>query len=227
MTRVTLSGHELQGFDRGLPAASVRLLLPEPESGIVMPFWNGNEFLLDDGSRPTIRTLTPVRFDEQNLELDLDVVKHDAGPLSTWADHVAVGDAVAVSGTGRGYEVDPDARCFLIAGDESALPAIGVLMRELSPEAELSVLIEVRSDAARLELPRRAGSAVQWLVANQQAPPGDGLVVAVEVLELAEDVRIWAAGEAAAMQRIRRNLFEERTIPRGNAVVRGYWKLAR
>ncbi|MFV1991259.1 MAG: siderophore-interacting protein, partial [Acidimicrobiales bacterium] len=37
MTRVTLGGHELEGFDRGLPAASVRLLLPEPESGLVVP----------------------------------------------------------------------------------------------------------------------------------------------------------------------------------------------
>jgi len=38
-----------------------------------MPSWNGNEFLLADGRRPTIRTFTPRRVDPEALELDLDV----------------------------------------------------------------------------------------------------------------------------------------------------------
>jgi NADPH-dependent ferric siderophore reductase len=38
---------------------------------------------------------------------------------------------------------------------------------------------------------------------------------------------VWAAGEAAAMQRIRRHLFDEREVPRAQATVRGYWKHGR
>jgi NADPH-dependent ferric siderophore reductase len=38
---------------------------------------------------------------------------------------------------------------------------------------------------------------------------------------------VWAAGEAAAMQRIRRHLFEHLGVPRSHAVVRGYWKRER
>jgi NADPH-dependent ferric siderophore reductase len=38
---------------------------------------------------------------------------------------------------------------------------------------------------------------------------------------------VWAAGEAAAMQRLRRHLFDERGVPRSAAVVRGYWKRGR
>jgi NADPH-dependent ferric siderophore reductase len=34
-------------------------------------------------------------------------------------------------------------------------------------------------------------------------------------------------GEAAAMQRIRRHLFEDRGLPRSQASVRGYWKHGR
>ena len=41
-----------------------------------MPAWNGNEFLLPDGSRPAIRTLTPLRIDTDGLELDVEVVLH-------------------------------------------------------------------------------------------------------------------------------------------------------
>jgi len=38
---------------------------------------------------------------------------------------------------------------------------------------------------------------------------------------------VWVAGEAAAVQRIRRALFEERGVPRSRATVRGYWKHGR
>src|SRR3954468_11783153 len=74
LVRITLAGAELEGFDLGLPAASVRLLVPPvgstPPDAIPLPEWNGNEFLAADGSRPAIRTLTPVRFDPDALELD-------------------------------------------------------------------------------------------------------------------------------------------------------------
>jgi NADPH-dependent ferric siderophore reductase len=227
LTSVQLSGPDLEGFDRGLPAASVRLLVAELHRDVVIPTWNGNEFLLADGSRPTIRTLTPVRFDEDALQLEVQVVRHGNGPLSDWVAHVRIGDVVAVSGTGRGYEVDAEPRHLLVAGDESALPAITVLMRELRPDLEMTVLVEVRSAAARIEVPERPGSTVQWLPAHADATPSDALVAAVVATELSEDVRLWVAGEAAAMQRIRRNLFEERGLPRSSGVVRGYWKVAR
>ncbi|MEZ5383495.1 MAG: SIP domain-containing protein [Microthrixaceae bacterium] len=58
------------------------------------------------------------------------------------------------------------------------------------------------------------------------APPGEALC---EEIERLEDVpgTAWVAGEAAAMQRIRRHLFEERGHSRSQATVRGYWKLGR
>ncbi|HJR24207.1 MAG TPA: SIP domain-containing protein, partial [Acidimicrobiales bacterium] len=59
------------------------------------------------------------------------------------------------------------------------------------------------------------------------AAAGDALVAGVEALELDRAVRVWAAGEAAAVQRIRRHLFEQRGLTRSQAVVRGYWKHGR
>ena len=62
------------------PAASVRLLLPPPGStDLVMPAWNGNEFLFPDGTRPAIRTLTPLRLDPETHTLDLEIVVHQGG----------------------------------------------------------------------------------------------------------------------------------------------------
>jgi len=55
----------------------------------------------------------------------------------------------------------------------------------------------------------------------------DTLVDAVRNEDLDADVRVWAAGEAAAVQRIRRYLFQDRGLARTQAVVRGYWKHGR
>ena len=155
------------------------------------------------------------------------MVLHGHGPLSTWAEAAKPGDRAAVSGTGRGYAIDAEARSFLLAGDESALPAIGMLLEALPAEATVQVLIELRHLAARFELPAHPGATVQWYPIETGSRPGDSLVAAVRGAQLDTDVRVWAAGEAAAVQRIRRHLFDERGMPRSRAVVRGYWKHGR
>jgi NADPH-dependent ferric siderophore reductase len=225
LRRITLTGPELAGLDPGLPAASVRLLLPDRVTGaVVTPVWNGNEFLADDGSRPSIRTLTPLRLDPTEPALHVEVVDHGSGPLSDWSTIAAVGDEVAVSGTGRGYTVDAETSSFLLAGDEAALPAISTLLEALPPAAAVQVVVEVGQPGARVELPAHPGARVTWHDLPSGAASGDALVEAVSAATLAEGARVWAAGEAAAMQRLRRHLFEERGLPRAQAVVRGYWK---
>src|SRR5207249_7958045 len=75
LLRVTLAGADLAGLTVDHPAASVRWLIPAPGAeDLVIPSWNGNEFLLTGGRRPTIRTLTPRRVDTESLELDVEVV---------------------------------------------------------------------------------------------------------------------------------------------------------
>ena len=68
---------------------------------------------------------------------------------------------------------------------------------------------------------------VTWYDLPAGAPPGDALVAAIEAAELVPGERVWAAGEAAAVQRIRKHLFGPRAIPRAHAHVRGYWKHGR
>lgn len=228
MVRVTIGGPELDGLDPGLPAASVRVLLPPP--GVVqleLPSWNGNEFLFADGARPPIRTLTPRQVDADALELTVDVVVHDDSPLSVWATTSAAGSPLAVSGTGRGYTIDHDARHYVLAGDESAIPAISQLLEALPRAAGVDVIVELAHPDARLELPMHPGASVQWVDLPGGAGPGDALVPVVISAEVGRHTRVWAAGEAAAMQRIRKHLFEERGLGRSSGVVRGYWKRGR
>lgn len=203
MLRLTFEGVGLRELVVPDPAASVRLLVPSPAAGddLELPEWNGNEFLLADGSRPALRTFTPLRVDNDAGRLDLEIVRHAGGAVSGWAERARPGAEAAISGPGRGYEIDVTATRFILLGDETAVPAIGQLVTVLSATATVEVHI---------------------------AAAGADLVAAARSLGPLDDTtRVWAAGEAAAMQAIRRHLFEALGVPRSHATVRGYWKPAR
>ena len=226
MARVTLAGPELDGFVVDQPAASVRLLLPTSE-GLVIPTWTGNEFLLPGGARPTLRTLTPRRVDHGGRQLDVDIVLHGRGAASEWAESAVPGARVAVSGPGRGYPVDEEAPGFFLAGDETAIPGIGQLLEVLPPDRPVEVHVEVAEPDGRVELPEHPRATVTWHDLPPGTPPGSALVAAVCSVDLAPEARVWVAGEAAAVQRIRKHLFGDGGLPRRQATIRGYWKHGR
>ena len=130
MVRVTLAGAELAGLDIGLPAASIRILLPRSPSGeVVLPVWNGNEFLDEDGTRPVIRTLTPLGFDGQIARAR----RGDRAPRrrpTRRRGAAGLGPATAPPSRGQDAATRSTTRLhsFLLAGDESALPAIAMLL---------------------------------------------------------------------------------------------------
>jgi NADPH-dependent ferric siderophore reductase len=228
LLRVTFAGPELDGLAIEQPAASVRLLLPSADqSDLVRPSWNGNEFLLPDGRRPVIRTFTPRRFDPAALELDLEIVVHGGGAASAWAETAQPGAPAAISGPGRGYTVDPDAEGFLLAGDETAIPAMSQLLETIPAEQPVQVYVEIADPAARLPLPDHPRATVRWCELTGGAAAGDAMFAAIREADLSDGSRVWVAGEAAAVQRIRRHLFEDRRFPRARAAVRGYWKHGR
>lgn len=228
LVRATFAGAELEGLAVDEPAASVRLLLPSAPGGpLLLPTWNGNEFRHADGTRPLLRTYTPRRWDPVQRELDIDIVLHPSGAAATWAAEAAPGAPAAISGPGRGYVIDETATSMLLAGDETALPAIAQLLEVIPPSTSVTVLAEIAHPDARLELPPRAATEVRWL----DLPPGDehgaALVDGVRSSAIAPETVIWAAGEAAAVQAIRRHLFEDLGLSRRQATVRGYWKRGR
>jgi len=228
LRRVTLAGPELVGFPVPLPGASVRLLVPSPgTTELVVPTWTGNEFLLPDGSRPALRTFTPRRVDPDAGALDLDVVLHGGGVVSAWAAAVAPGAPCAVSGPGRGYDIDPDAPTFLLAGDETALPAIAQLLEALPATAAVTVHVEVASPDGRSPLPDHPGATITWHDLEDPADPGAAFVAAVLAEPVDAHARIWVAGEAASVQRIRNHYFVTHNFPRPHTTLRGYWKRGR
>lgn len=228
LRRVTIGGPALAGFDVSEPAASVRLLLPEPGAdSIVLPTWNGNEFRNADGSRPALRTLTPRNHRPSERELDVDVVLHGPTPLARWANTAESGTPVAMSGPGRGYELDPRATDFLLIGDEAALPAIAQLLEHIPQATPVTVLVEVAEPEGRLTLPDHPDIDIAWLDQTDGDRPGTDLLAALKTAVIATGTEVWVAGEAAAVQAMRRHLFGDRALPRSRVVARGYWKHGR
>jgi NADPH-dependent ferric siderophore reductase len=224
MVRVTFTGEDLRGLQITEPAASVRLLIPSPGSDeLVIPDWNGNEFLLENGERPIIRTFTPRFWDPDTLELVLDIVLHEGGTTSRWASACEPGAEAAVSGPGRGYELDPAAARYVLAGDETAIPAICQLIEHIPTGTPVEAIIEVTTEQAILDLPHHENLDATWLPAGRGLAPGSAMVEAVIALEFSEHTKLWAAGEAAAVHKIRRALLGDR-IDRRDATIRGYWK---
>lgn len=225
MLRVELTGNALAGFAIESPASSVRLLLPPSGSEtIVMPTWSGNQFELPDGSRAPIRTFTPRYFDEGRLVLTLDMVLHGRGAAADWVRRARSGDDVAISGPGRSEDLDPAARSHLLAGDESAMPAIGQLLESIPHDRTVEVHVELAEPTGRLELPAHPAATIIWHDAADAAPPGDALVAAIRSVDPLPEA-VWVAGEAAAVQRVRKLLFDERGRSRSSVTARGYWKL--
>jgi NADPH-dependent ferric siderophore reductase len=228
LVRVTLEGEPLGELEVTQPASSVRVLIPDRArpAELEIPGWDGNRFVLADGRRPTIRTLTPRYHDPRAGRLVLDVVVHGSGAASTWASEATVGSPVAVSGPARGYTIDPAAESLLLAGDETATAAVSQILEALPVDRAVSIYMEAPGPEARPALPEHPRCTLHW-IDQVGGVPGTALVDALGEAELPEGGLLWAAGEAAAMQRLRQRLFNERGIARAMATIRGYWKHGR
>jgi NADPH-dependent ferric siderophore reductase len=219
LVRITFSGETLSTFTWNGPAAYIKVILPEEGQTEPIP-------PSPDGPRPTMRTYTPRRFDPNTLELDVDFVLHGHGPASKWAAQAAPGQVVLIGGPGPHYEIDASAERFVIAGDESALPAIATILEALPASANATVLIEIADVNERIPLISPANIDLQWLQRNDTKDKANVVLEATlrALPALAEAQRVYVACEAKAVRRIRSYLLNDRNFAATNIVTRGYWQ---
>jgi NADPH-dependent ferric siderophore reductase len=220
MVRVTFSGDELASFGPSGPASHIKLMFPKPgEAEIAMPD--------PEGPRPTMRTYTPRRFDPDAREIDVEFFVHGDGPASTWAAHAEEGQKLVLAGPGRSYAIDNESPWFILAGDETAIPAIATILEKLPPSTEAIVFVEVSDPAEERPLITLARASIQWIKRDPNpASAGTELETAIRHIGFPQGPgRIYVACEANAMRRIRKHIVQERGFDRSHLVTRGYWKL--
>ncbi|MFE7973392.1 siderophore-interacting protein [Streptomyces shenzhenensis] len=173
---------------------------------------------------PVTRTYTVRGWDAEHRELTLDFVVHgDEGLAGPWALRVRPGETVWFMGPGGAYAPDARADWHLLAGDESALPAIARALETLPPGARAHAFVEVSGPEEEQKID--SDVAVVWLHRGDR-PVGEALVEAVRALEFpAGRVHAFVHGEAGFVKELRRLLRVEYAIPREDLSISGYWRL--
>lgn len=202
--RITFEGADLAGFESGAPDDHVKLFFPDANTGA-----------LDASNRSRMRDFTPRKFDGDSLIIDFAL--HGAGIANQWAENARPGSQLLVGGP-RGSTVVPyDFDWYLLAGDETAIPAISRRLEELPKNAKVKVFLEVDTEADE----QRLAGDVTWLhrrggegllakaLAETELPTGDGFV--------------FVAGESGDMKTVR-EVLERRGHKREWSRVTGYWK---
>ncbi|MCL2734735.1 MAG: siderophore-interacting protein [Actinomycetia bacterium] len=174
---------------------------------------------------PRTRTYTVRAWDPDTREMTLDFVHHgDEGLAGPWAARARPGDSLWFQGPGGGYAPDPKADWHLLAGDESALPALAAAVEQLPAGAPAKVFVEVAGPEEEQKLPTAADAEVVWLHRGSR-PVGAALVEAVTALEFPPgDVHVFVHGEAGFVKELRRLLRLDRGVPRDRMSISGYWR---
>ncbi|MCW4354257.1 siderophore-interacting protein [Hoyosella sp. YIM 151337] len=187
---------------------------------------------------PTLRTYTVRAVDPVNREIAIDFVVHgDEGIAGPWAASVEPGTRVRLYGPSGAYSPRADADWHLLAGDESALPAIGAAIQALPAGAKALAVIEIAGSDDEIEFATEADLTVQWVhrgaasneVADDQAGDNAPIIDAVRALPwLAGNVHVFIHGEAqAVMHNLRRYVRKERGVTAEWASISGYWRRGR
>lgn len=230
MRRVRLKGENLQRFAIG--GLHIRLLFPP--TGLAEPQWpltgeDGRPVWPEGAAKLAARVYTIRTINVEEGWVDIDMVVHgddcDA-PGSGWAVSTRPGDIVGMTGPGGGD--GGHAKWHLLAGDETALPAIGRILERLPEGVKAVVRVEIADAAEEQKLVSRADVDLQWLHRNGEEAGATTLlqdaVKAIEFPEGEEDIYVWAGCEFNAFRAIRSYMRKERKVPKDRHLVVAYWR---
>jgi NADPH-dependent ferric siderophore reductase len=228
LRRLTLASEDLTDFSSAAPDDHIKLFFPaDLDAPVVVPTRgeNGVEWP-QDAPRPAARDYTPRRFDTEAGTLVVEFVLHGDGPAATWAAAAGPGSQILQAGPRGSRVASDDFDWYLLAGDETALPAIARRLEELPAGAQAMVVVEVADAAEELEFESDADVDVTWLHRGDAEPGTTGqLEDAVRALELPDgDGFAWAGAEAEVARTLRRHLREERGLAKEWTRITGYWR---
>jgi NADPH-dependent ferric siderophore reductase len=242
MVRVVLGG---SGFDTFTPSeftdSYIKLVVVADDvdvAGLLRPLTLDSFADLPAAKQPVVRTLTVRRADPAAREIAIDVVVHgEHGAAGQWAATAEPGQPVYLMGPSGAYAPDPAADWHLLAGDESALPAISVALEALPANAIGQVFIETAEPGDEIPLTAPDGVQVDWiyrggradLVGEDRAGDHAPLIEAVKSAPwLPGQVQVFIHGEAqAVMHNLRPYIRKDREVAAKWASISGYWRRGR
>lgn len=168
--------------------------------------WYANWRELPSVERGSMRTYTIRYPNQQKCTIDVDFVLHgDGGPASAWVQNAKMGDELVIVApdersehSASGSDWHPGtARRILLAGDETAAPAIAGILERLGPEFNVDAFIEIPDASDAFDIDTRAAASIHW-IPRKDADHSELLIDAVREWALAsQDV---LAGAASPVQ---------------------------
>jgi NADPH-dependent ferric siderophore reductase len=188
--------------------------------------------------RPVVRTMTVRRADPAARQIAIDVAVHgEHGTAGLWAATAEPGQPAYLMGPSGAYTPDPAADWHLLAGDETALPAISVALEALPASAIGQVFIETAEPQDEIALTAPSGVQINWifrggradLVGEDRAGDQAPLIEAVKSAHwLPGQVHAFVHGEAqAVMHNLRPYIRKDRGVDAKWASISGYWRRGR
>jgi NADPH-dependent ferric siderophore reductase len=176
--------------------------------------------------QPARRRYTVRGWDAEQRRLTVDFVVHgDSGVAGPWAAGAAPGDVLVFTGPSGGYRPGPSAAWHLMAGDESALPAIAASLEALPPGARAVVRVVVDGPDHEIALDSPADVDLQWLHRHGDERDESLLVAAVEAVDFGTASPFcFVHGEAGEIRAVRRHLLTERGLTRRDLSCSPYWR---
>jgi NADPH-dependent ferric siderophore reductase len=152
--------------------------------------------------------------------LTIDVVVHEHGLVTEWAQTDCLGDVVGVSDPKGSFDLPADAGWVVLAGDLTALPAMARIAESLD-----AVPVQIHAEVPDGPMRDYVAAPVTW----HHAPSGSSeLAAVVRDLEWPEGPGyFWMAGESAQMREIRRHARHELGWDTRHYDVMGYWSGSR
>jgi len=227
MIRIVLGGEGLAAFSAGV-FSDHYIKLQFPHEGVAYPEPFDPARIRAELPReqwPISRTYTVRQWDADTGELTVDFVHHgDEGVAGPWAAAAKPGDDLYFGGPGGGYTPTSDADWYLLAGDESALPAIASCLESLPKGSAAHVFIEVSGPEEEQKLLTPADAEITWLHRGEERV-GQALVRAVSEFDFpAGSPEAFVHGEAGFVKELRRLLRVEHRIPLDQLSISGYWR---
>ncbi|MBX9244034.1 siderophore-interacting protein [Actinotalea ferrariae] len=228
MRRVALGGPDLDGFEAHGPADHVKVFFPEePGSELTMPVLTEGRWVNRDDATLVYRDYTVRTVAAGSDELLIDMVVHEHGPAGRWAAQAEPGQVLGTLGP-RGSAIMPlDRDTYLLAADETGVPALLNWFDRLPEEAYVRAFVEVGEPGHEVDLPGGVRAEVTWLYRNGTPAGGTTLlqdaVGAALVQPPTGSLWAWAAGEASAVRAIRAHLAAA-GMGRDSYAMTGYWR---
>ena len=226
MRRFTLSGDNLQPFLEGGLHVSLFFL---GDGRLEQPQIENTGRVIWPGDAPAARAYTIRHIDVGAGRVEIDMLlhpSHGGAPGADFARAARPGAVIGMAGPGGGQL--PPSHWVLLAGDETALPAIARMLETLPAETKAVVRIEVTDQQDWLPLRSAAEVDLRWLHRGHIPAASSRLLLdalaQTQFPDQNTDRFVWFAAETEIARQAKASLRARPDYAPGDCMAAGFWR---